>query len=150
MPSVGPTLPPHRTKRSRDSDDERASSSDSGDKRRRVAGPAPLPSAASPRRTVGPSLPPNLVSRSSSEDSDAGPAPPPASALHHHQRLLTSGPQPLPQKTRTVVAMMILDLRRLHLVESVQATTTVPAQSQHSISNLILRSSPRRRNATTG
>jgi hypothetical protein len=79
MPSIGPTLPPHLAKRSRDDSDDSASSPDSSDKRRRVAGPAPPPAATSPRRTAGPTLPPNRGSRSSSEDSDVGPAPPQAS-----------------------------------------------------------------------
>jgi hypothetical protein len=97
MPSVGPTLPPHLAKRSRDEDEERASSPDSSDKRRRVAGPAPPPSAASPRRTVGPSLPPNLASHSSSEDSDTGPAPPPASKA---RRVVGPAPPPAPLNER--------------------------------------------------
>ncbi|KAF2132488.1 hypothetical protein P153DRAFT_363810 [Dothidotthia symphoricarpi CBS 119687] len=70
---IGPTLPPHLAKRSRDDDGDRAPSPDASEKRRRVAGPAPPPSAS---RTAGPTLPPNFPSRSSSEDSDAGPAPP--------------------------------------------------------------------------
>jgi hypothetical protein len=78
MPSIGPTLPPHLAKRNRDDDEDGASSPDSSDKRRRVAGPASRPSAVSPPRTVGPSLPPTNASRSSSEDSDVGPAPPQA------------------------------------------------------------------------
>ncbi|KAF9699618.1 hypothetical protein EKO04_002135 [Ascochyta lentis] len=70
MPPIGPSMPPQSSKRSRDGDDDRSSSPDSADKRRRVAGPAPPP------RTAGPTLPPGAGSRSSSPDSDAGPAPP--------------------------------------------------------------------------
>jgi hypothetical protein len=94
---IGPTLPPHLAKRSRDDEDERASSPDSGDKRRRVAGPAPPPSAKSPRRTVGPSLPPNHASRSSSEDNDVGPAPPQASKP---KRIAGPAPPPAPLDER--------------------------------------------------
>ncbi|RMZ66555.1 hypothetical protein GMOD_00001900 [Pyrenophora seminiperda CCB06] len=95
MPSIGPTMPPHLTKRSRDddndNDNERGSSPDSSDKRRRVIGPAPPPSACSPRRTVGPSLPPATASpppaakdddSDSSSDDDFGPAPPSAGAAY--------------------------------------------------------------------
>ncbi|KAF2830943.1 hypothetical protein CC86DRAFT_390694 [Ophiobolus disseminans] len=97
MPSIGPTLPPHLAKRSRDDDDDGDSSPDSGDKRRRVAGPAPPPSANAPRRNVGPSLPPNARSRSSSEDSDVGPAPPKSS---HPARVAgpTAPPAPLHER----------------------------------------------------
>ncbi|UPX11810.1 uncharacterized protein EKO05_0002398 [Ascochyta rabiei] len=70
MPSIGPSMPPQPSKRSRDSGDDRSPSPDTSDKRRRVAGPAP------PARTAGPALPPSAASRSSSPDSDAGPAPP--------------------------------------------------------------------------
>ncbi|KAI8939845.1 hypothetical protein NX059_003582 [Plenodomus lindquistii] len=78
MMPIGPTLPPHLAKRSRDDDDDdRASSPDSSDKRRRVQGPAPPPSTTPPKRTVGPLLPPNLKSHDSdSDDQDVGPAPP--------------------------------------------------------------------------
>jgi hypothetical protein len=97
MPSIGPAMPPQLAKRSRDDDEERAPSPDSGDKRRRVAGPAPPPAATSPRRTVGPSLPPNHGSRSSSEESDAGPAPPPAS---RPARVVGPAPPPAPLDQR--------------------------------------------------
>lgn len=71
---IGPSLPPHLAKRARDDDEEdRSTSPESGEKRRRVLGPA-LPPA-----NIGPSLPPQSRSRSSSVDSDVGPAPPPAS-----------------------------------------------------------------------
>lgn len=79
MPSIGPSMPPHLSKRGRDENDDRSSSPDVNDKRRRVAGPALPPSAASPRRTAGPTLPPTASPRSSSSDSDVGPALPPAS-----------------------------------------------------------------------
>jgi hypothetical protein len=65
MPSIGPTLPPHLAKRGRDEADDRDSSPESSDKRPRIAGPT---------------LPPqDSRSRSSSTDSDIGPAPPPSS-----------------------------------------------------------------------
>ncbi|KAF2013428.1 hypothetical protein BU24DRAFT_424426 [Aaosphaeria arxii CBS 175.79] len=74
MPTVGPSLPPHLAKRGRDEDDnERSTSPESSEKRQRVAGPA------RPPRISGPSLPPRPNSRSSSPDSDIGPAPPPSS-----------------------------------------------------------------------
>ncbi|PSN63065.1 hypothetical protein BS50DRAFT_103748 [Corynespora cassiicola Philippines] len=63
-------MPPD-LKRSRDEDEDRTSSPDSGEKRRRVAGPAPLPP-----RVAGPTLPPTSDSRSSSPESDVGPALP--------------------------------------------------------------------------
>ena len=63
-------MPPD-LKRGRDEDEGRTSSSDSGEKRRRVAGPAPPPP-----RVAGPTLPPTSDSRSSSPESDLGPAPP--------------------------------------------------------------------------
>ncbi|KAL6702931.1 hypothetical protein ACN47E_000773 [Coniothyrium glycines] len=88
MPSIGPALPPHLAKRSRDDDDNddndnnddanhRTSSSTAGDKRPRLAGPAPPPTANSSRHAAGPSLPPTTNSQLSDSDSDAGPAPPP-------------------------------------------------------------------------
>lgn len=97
MPSIGPTLPPHLAKRSRDDDDEGSSSPDSSDKRRRVAGPAPPPSASSPRRNYGPSLPPKSASRSTSPDSDVGPAPPQAS---RPARIVGPAPPPAPLDER--------------------------------------------------
>ncbi|KAF2682584.1 hypothetical protein K458DRAFT_306822 [Lentithecium fluviatile CBS 122367] len=77
--TIGPSLPPHIAKRSRGDDNDDAPSPDTSDKRRRVLGPAPPPSASSPPRVAGPSLPPQSRSRPSSEDSDVGPAPLPAS-----------------------------------------------------------------------
>ncbi|KAI4920402.1 hypothetical protein J4E85_009169 [Alternaria conjuncta] len=97
MPSIGPTMPPHLSKRSRDDDDDRASSPESGDKRRRVIGPAPPPSASSPPRTAGPSLPPHATSRSSSVDSDVGPAPPPSAKP---ARIVGPAPPPAPLDER--------------------------------------------------
>ncbi|KAH9879432.1 hypothetical protein J1614_002872 [Plenodomus biglobosus] len=96
---IGPTLPPHLTKRGRDDDDDdRASSPESSDKRRRVQGPAPPPSAPSPRRTVGPSLPPDMnLHGSDSDDSDAGPAPPQASKP---VRVVGPAPPPAPLDQR--------------------------------------------------
>lgn len=84
MPSIGPTLPPHLAKRSRDDsdDDGRQSSPESSDKRRRVAGPA---------------LPPESRSRSSSVDSDVGPAPPPRSKP---ARVIGPAPPPAPLDER--------------------------------------------------
>ena len=77
--TIGPTMPPHLSKRSREDDQDGASSPESTEKRRRVLGPALPPSKTSPPRVAGPSLPPQSRSRSSSEDSDVGPAPPQAS-----------------------------------------------------------------------
>ena len=88
---IGPSLPPHLAKRTRDDDDERSASPDSGDKRRRVMGPAPPPAA------IGPSMPPQSRSRSSSVDSDVGPAPPPASKP---ARILGPAPPPAPLDER--------------------------------------------------
>lgn len=76
MPSIGPTLPPHLAKRSRDEEDDGNSYADSNEKRRRVLGPAP---------------PPATASRSSSPDSDVGPAPQPSS-----KPARTVGPAPPP------------------------------------------------------
>lgn len=97
MPSIGPTLPPHLTKRNRDDDADRASSPDSSDKRRRVLGPAPPPSATSPPRILRPLLPPNTASHSSSPDSDVGPAPPPGS---RPARVVGPAPPPAPLEER--------------------------------------------------
>lgn len=71
MSSIGPSLPPHLAKRNRDEDDDRSTSPDSSEKRRRVAGPAPPPR-----------------SRSSSVDSDIGPAPPKAPTVTKPVRVL--------------------------------------------------------------
>lgn len=101
MSSIGPSLPPHLAKRKREDEGEPSpanpprapsSSPETGDKRRRVLGPArPPPSgSASPPRVLGPTLPPAPLSErpvdppsdsdSSSDDDDFGPAPPPANA----------------------------------------------------------------------
>ncbi|KAF2635355.1 hypothetical protein P280DRAFT_196980 [Massarina eburnea CBS 473.64] len=91
--AIGPTLPPHLAKRSRDDDDSDSSSSspDASDKRRRVLGPAhPSPKPSSPR-VAGPSMPPQPLSRSSSPESDVGPAPPPVS---RPARVLGPAPPP--------------------------------------------------------
>ena len=92
-------MPPHLSKRSRDRDDDRESSPEFGDKRRRVIGPAPPPSASSPPRIAGPSLPPDVRSRSrsSSVDSDVGPTPPPASKP---ARVVGPAPPPAPLDER--------------------------------------------------
>ncbi|EMD63112.1 hypothetical protein COCSADRAFT_37987, partial [Bipolaris sorokiniana ND90Pr] len=107
MPSIGPTLPPHLAKRSRDeADDDRESSPQSTDKRQRIAGPAApltqsrsrsssvdsdigpaLPPSSRPARVIGPAAPPAPLEErprnppsdddSDSSDDDFGPAPPP-------------------------------------------------------------------------
>ena len=92
MPSIGPALPPHLAKRSRDGggdgsdndDKHRASSPESTDKRRRVAGPVAGPSLPPPPRSPSPS---------SSAESDVGPAPPPASKP---ARVIGPAPPPAP------------------------------------------------------
>lgn len=86
MPSIGPAMPPQSSKRSRDGDEDRAPSPDASEKRRRVAGPALPPDAASRSR-----------SRSSSSDSNAGPAPPPASKP---ARVMGPAPPPAPLDER--------------------------------------------------
>ena len=78
MPSIGPTLPPSLSKRTRDNDDDGASTPDSSDKRQRVIGPAAPPAPSTSSRTVGPAQPSASRSPSSSLDSNVGPAPPPA------------------------------------------------------------------------
>ncbi|KAF3001224.1 hypothetical protein E8E13_001978 [Curvularia kusanoi] len=83
MSSIGPAMPP-QSKRSRDDEDDRAPSPDAGEKRRRVAGPALPPDAAS-------------RSRSSSPESDAGPAPPPVS---RPARIMGPAPPPAPLDER--------------------------------------------------
>ncbi|KAF2874940.1 hypothetical protein BDV95DRAFT_485838 [Massariosphaeria phaeospora] len=93
MPSIGPSLPPHLAKRSRDDGDDGSSSPDASEKRRRVAGPAPPPS-----HTHGPSLPPPSTSRASSEDGDVGPAPPPNTSKP--ARVLGPAPPPAPLDER--------------------------------------------------
>lgn len=70
MPSIGPSLPPHVAKRSRD-EDGGSSSPESSEKRQRVLGPA------APPRVAGPTLPPASSARSSSLESDSGPGPTP-------------------------------------------------------------------------
>lgn len=84
MPSIGPSLPPNLSKRSRDEDNDRASSSpESSEKRRRVAGPAPPP------RVHGPARPP--PSSESESDEEVGPAPP---ASSKPARVLGPAPPP--------------------------------------------------------
>ncbi|KAJ4345394.1 uncharacterized protein N0V89_011524 [Didymosphaeria variabile] len=79
---IGPSLPPHTTKRAREDDENhRSASPESGEKRRRVLGPAPPPAR----------------SRSDSEDSDIGPTPPPASKP---ARVLGPAPPPAPLDER--------------------------------------------------
>ncbi|KAJ4287293.1 hypothetical protein N0V90_012691 [Kalmusia sp. IMI 367209] len=94
---IGPSLPPHLTKRTRDEDDDRSTSPESSEKRRRVLGPALPPAQSSPPRPVGPSLPPQLRSRSSSGSRDVGPSPPPASKP---ARVLGPAPPPAPLDER--------------------------------------------------
>lgn len=94
---LGPSLPPHFAKRSREDDEDGSSSPDSSDKRRRVLGPALPSTRASPPRIAGPSLPPQSRSRSSSVDSDVGPAPPPFSKP---ARVLGPAPPPAPLDQR--------------------------------------------------
>lgn len=95
---IGPSLPPHLAKRARDADDDdRSTSPESGEKRRRVLESAPRPAQPPPPRTIGPSLPPQSRSRSSSEDSDVGPAPPPPSKP---ARVLGPAPPPAPLDER--------------------------------------------------
>ncbi|KAF1997462.1 hypothetical protein P154DRAFT_280809 [Amniculicola lignicola CBS 123094] len=100
MSSIGPSLPPHLAKRKRsDGEDDvsaspQRSSSPDSEKRRRVVGPA------APPRTLGPTLPPRAGSprsRSSSEDSDLGPALPTASKP---ARVLGPAPPPAPLSER--------------------------------------------------
>ena len=90
-------MPPHLSKRSREDDRDSASSPESGEKRRRVLGPALPPSQSSPSRIAGPSLPPHSQSRSSSEDSDVGPALPQASKP---ARVVGPAPPPAPLDER--------------------------------------------------
>ncbi|KAF2118241.1 hypothetical protein BDV96DRAFT_569529 [Lophiotrema nucula] len=95
MSSIGPTLPPHLSKRKRSEDEDasntrsspsRSSSPDSSEKRRRVLGPAPPPRVLGPAAPPAPldEIPPNHPSEDSdsSSDDDFGPAPPPAGAQH--------------------------------------------------------------------
>lgn len=98
MPSIGPTLPPHLSKRSRDeAQDDGASSPDSSEKRRRVAGPALPPTASTSARAVGPSLPPDFTSRASSSESESVPAPPTSS---RPSRVAGPAPPPAPLDER--------------------------------------------------
>jgi hypothetical protein len=91
MSSIGPSLPPHLSKRSRDDDSDAASSPESSDKRRRVAGPAPPP------RVMGPSRPPPSDSPSSSPEGHVGPAPiGPAKPV----RVMGPAPPPAPLNER--------------------------------------------------
>jgi hypothetical protein len=99
MSSIGPSLPPHLAKRSRDQDDDRSTSPDSSEKRRRVAGPAlpPRSRSSSVDSNIGPAppkAPPAALSErppnpplddedSDSSDDDFGPAPPPAGAQYN-------------------------------------------------------------------
>ncbi|CBX95194.1 hypothetical protein IAQ61_004023 [Plenodomus lingam] len=106
---VGPRLPPHLTKRGRDDDDdvERASSPESGDKRRRVQGPVSPPSAPPSCGTLGPSLPPSLESHASDSNnshSNVGPAHPQPS---EPARIVGPAPPPAP-----------LDQRPAHVAEN--------------------------------
>lgn len=88
MPSVGPQLPPHLSKRKREEENttsaspqsissSRSSSTGSVSKRRRI-GPAPPPADLSERPTTPPSPSPSA----SSDDSDFGPCLPPAPGSH--------------------------------------------------------------------
>lgn len=91
MPSIGPSLPPNLSKRSRDDDNDRSSSSpESSEKRRRVAGPAP------PQGVHGPARPP--PSKESESDEEVGPAPPPAGVKT--ARVLGPAPPPAPLSER--------------------------------------------------
>ncbi|KAF2750743.1 hypothetical protein M011DRAFT_492157 [Sporormia fimetaria CBS 119925] len=96
MSSIGPTLPPHVSKHSRDEDDDSSASTETTDKRRRVLGPS------APARTSGPSPPPDHKSkaRSSSPESDIGPAPPSASLPSKPSRVLGPAPPPAPLSER--------------------------------------------------
>ncbi|KAH7124125.1 hypothetical protein B0J11DRAFT_331525 [Dendryphion nanum] len=91
MSSIGPSLPAHLSKRTRDDDNDRSSSPESGEKRRRVAGPAAPP----PPRVQGPARPPPSVH--SDSDDDVGPAPPIASKP---VRVLGPAPPPAPLSER--------------------------------------------------
>ncbi len=90
-------MPPQPSKRSRDDDDGRSPSPDASEKRRRVAGPALPPSTASPARIAGPTLAPDAALRSSSPDSDVGPAPPP---MTKPARVMGPAPPPAPLDER--------------------------------------------------
>ncbi|PVH94797.1 hypothetical protein DM02DRAFT_538760 [Periconia macrospinosa] len=91
---IGPSLPPHLAKRSReDDDDDRSPSPENSDKRRRVIGPAPPPASSKPTRVLGPAPPPAPLDQrppnppsdddsDSSSDDDFGPAPPSAGASY--------------------------------------------------------------------
>jgi hypothetical protein len=78
--TIGPTLPPHLAKRSRDASDDSSSDNDT-EKRRRVLGPAPPPGPIDERPQNPPAA--DSDSDSDSSDDDFGPAPPPAGASHN-------------------------------------------------------------------
>jgi hypothetical protein len=78
--TIGPTLPPHLAKRSRDASDDSSSDNDT-EKRRRVLGPAPPPAPLDERPTNPPAA--DSDSDSDSSDDDFGPAPPPAGASNN-------------------------------------------------------------------
>jgi len=104
---IGPALPPHLTKRSRQDERDGSLSPEPSEKRRKVAGPAlpppqspsssegsdigpAPPSVSKPARVLGPAPPPAPLDErpanpptdddDSSSDDDFGPAPPPAGA----------------------------------------------------------------------
>jgi hypothetical protein len=95
--TIGPSMPPHLAKRSREDVHDGSSSPESGEKRRRVLGPAPPPQQSSSAHIAGPSLPPPPRLRSSSEDSDVGPAPLQASKP---TRVVGPAPPPAPLNER--------------------------------------------------
>lgn len=98
MPSIGPTLPPHLAKRSRDDDEDSDSSQDASDKRQRVAGPAPPPKSTFPTRVIGPSLPPYLQPRPVREGRNTGPDAPATAPRTAQVAGPTPPPAPLDQR----------------------------------------------------
>lgn len=94
---IGPSLPPHLAKRSREDHEDGSSSPESSEKRRRVLGPVPPPLKPSPSRVLGPSLPPQSRSRSSSPEHDIASTPPTKPKL---ARVLGPAPPPAPLDER--------------------------------------------------
>jgi hypothetical protein len=80
MPTIGPTLPPHLSKRKRDDDDDeesRSPSPDTGDKKRRVIGPT-LPPAPLDELPIEEPKKTSESEDSEDSDDDFGPALPDA------------------------------------------------------------------------
>ena len=124
MTLSGPSLPPQPEKRKHhvEASDQRATTPDNAEKRRKVIGPAPPPAlgSSSPTQAIGPSTPPRTThgarnaedaeekassGTSSPESDDFGPALPPTAAALGSTRILgpTMPPASLAERPSTSI-----------------------------------------------